>query len=62
MANDETTRKSVILPVSQVDALQRMADAQRRRFSDVLREAVERYTGVKDTVKMGPPMRGDKRA
>ena len=54
MSKREKTRKVyVVLPVRQIESLQRQADRQSRTFSSVLREAIQEYTGIEDTVQLG---------
>lgn len=50
---ESTTTINAVLPDTQIAALRRIARAQRRTFSSVLREAVEEFTGSPDTVVRG---------
>lgn len=54
MDKDKTRRVNVVLPQQQIDALTKIARREKRSFSSVLREAIEDFTGVRDTVEIGP--------
>jgi predicted DNA binding CopG/RHH family protein len=48
-----TTRISMILPRGQLAALKRQAEREKRPYSNIIREALEAYLGVPDTVQLG---------
>ena len=50
---DATRKIYVVLPLRQIEALERIAARQKRTFSSVVRESVEEFTGVQDTVQVG---------
>lgn len=58
----DTTRINVVLPNTQLKMIEHIAAREKRSLSSVFREAIEEYTGIRDTVKMGkPPVKTDER-
>lgn len=53
MSEKHTQRVNVVLPSAQVRALKKMAERERRTYTSLIREAIEEYTGVPDTVVLG---------
>jgi hypothetical protein len=51
--NTGNTRVSLFLPDQMILEIRRRADAQRRPFASLVREALEDYYGVEDTVRVG---------
>jgi len=49
----KTTRISMVLPKNQLAALKRQAEREKRPYSNIIREALETYLGVPDTVQLG---------
>lgn len=49
----ETTRITIVLPKSQLAALKKQAQREKRPYSSIIREALESYLGVADTVQLG---------
>lgn len=51
----KTTRVNVVLPDTQLKRLEHVALREKRSLSSVIREAIEEYTGIADTVQLGKP-------
>lgn len=49
----DTQRINIVLPKTQIKMLRHIAKRNKRSFSSVLRQAIEEYTGVPDTVQLG---------
>lgn len=49
----KSRRVNIKLPQTQIDALNKIAARGKRTFSSVVREAIEEYTGVPDTIEYG---------
>jgi hypothetical protein len=50
---EDTQRLTVIVPSTMITALKKAAERQRRPYSSIVREALEEYLGIPDTVKTG---------
>lgn len=49
----KTTRISMVMDRAQLAALKRQAEREKRPYSNIIREALEAYLGVPDTVQLG---------
>lgn len=49
----KTTRITIVITERQLGALRAQAKREKRAYSSIIREALEKYLGVPDTVQLG---------
>ena len=55
MKRSDTTRISIVIPLTMHKALQAAARREKRTYSSIMREALADYLGIPDTVILGGP-------